>query len=101
MRHGVVAHVYGDGPGDAWIADPGGVDRRGSNAWAIVPPRGFETGSPAARYGIIKSGPDGLGTGLLGLSCLHEGAAMQAEKNGHPDVSLALRTGFVRTDRPS
>jgi predicted phosphodiesterase len=52
-------------------------------------PHVVETGSPNARYGVL----DGTDFTLVQVEYDHEAAARQADRNGRPDWSIALRTG--------
>jgi len=60
-----------------------------------VPPHGWETGTPHARYASLTLRPDGIDVDLRAVTYDHEAAAIRAEADGRLEWSHALRTGFL------
>ena len=80
--------------GRSLIVNPGSVglpayDSGGDTAHTM------ETGSPDARYAIIKSYGESWCVDLVTVTYDYEQAAERAERRGRPDWARALRTGFA------
>jgi diadenosine tetraphosphatase ApaH/serine/threonine PP2A family protein phosphatase len=82
------------------IVNPGSV---GCPAYADsgAQPHISETGSPTARYALIDVMGSDLRVTFVAVEYDHLRAAQQAAANGRPDWALALRTGYVTTERLS
>ncbi len=83
-----------DLPGGRLVIDPGSV---GLPAYRDEHPfpHAMEAGSPHARYAILRRSPAGWTAEFVAVPYDHESAAAAAERNGRPDWSHALCTGFA------
>jgi putative phosphoesterase len=76
------------------IVNPGSVGLPAYEDTLPYPHR-VESGSPRARYAILSDEDDGWAADLLCVDYDWEQAARDAEANGRPDWSRALRTGRI------
>lgn len=76
------------------IVNPGSVGLPAYDDTLPCPHR-VESGSPHARYAILSDEDDGWAADLLCVDYDWEQAARDADANGRPDWSRALRTGRV------
>lgn len=82
-------------PDGTLIINPGSVGMPAYTDDSTTPPHVVETGSPHARYAILKKMAAGWVPQLIAVAYDHEKAAKQAESNHRMELAMGLRTGYV------
>jgi predicted phosphodiesterase len=81
--------------GETLIVNPGSVGLPGFED-NYPEPHIVESGSPHARYAVLKRQANGWQVENITVTYDHEQAARQAQRNQRPNWEIALHTGFMR-----